>query len=81
MVYDFFNAKPITTHPLQEKIMFELVDGAESENAMIQLLTENDSLVREEDILNMETFGMGIYQDMYYRNCVRCDYFKKFMIK
>ena len=79
MVYDFFNSKPVTTHPLDTEIMLQLVDCAESEGAMIQLLTENDSLVREEDILNMETFGMGIYQDMYYRNCVRCNDFKKFI--
>ena len=79
MVYDFFNSKPVTTHPLDTEMMFELIDFAESENAMIQFLTENDSLVREEDILNMETFGMGIYQDMYYRNCVRCEDFKKFV--
>ena len=79
MIYDFFNSKPITTHPLDTEIMLQLVDGAESENAMIQLLTETDSVTREEDILNMETFGMGIYQDMYYRNCVRCNDFRKFV--
>ena len=79
MVYDFFNSKPVTTHPLDTEIMLQLVDSAESEGAMIQLLTENDSLVREENILNMKDFGMEIYQDMYYRNCVRCDDFKKFI--
>ena len=79
MVYDFFKSKPIVTHPLSAEIMFELIDGAVAENAMIQLLTLNDSLVREEDILNMESFHMGIYKDMYYRNCVRCDDFKKFI--
>ena len=79
MVYDFFNAKPITAHPLTEEVMLKLGEGAEQENAMIQLLTVNDSLVREEDILNMESFGMGIYQDMYYRNCVRLDDFRKFI--
>ena len=81
MVYDFLNSKPVATHPLDTEIMLQLVEGAESEKAMIQLLTENDSLTREEDILNMETFGMGIYQDMYYRNCVRCEDFKKFILE
>ena len=79
MIYDFFEKKPIISHALQEKILFELVDGAIAENAMIQLLTVNDSIVREKDILNMKDFGMEIYQDMYYRNCVRCDDFKKFI--
>ena len=37
-------------------------------------------MTREEDILNMKNFGMGIYQDMYFRNCVRCDDFKKFVL-
>ena len=81
MVYDFLNSKPVATHPLDTEIMLQLVEGAESEKAMIQLLTENDSLTREEDILNMEIFGMGIYQDMYYRNCVRCEDFKKFILE
>mgnify|MGYP002622577143 CR=1 FL=1 len=79
MVYDFFNSKPVITHPLDTEIILQLIDGAVAENAMIQLLTETASVTREEDILNMETFGMGIYQDMYYRNCVRCDDFKKFI--
>ena len=70
----------ILTHPLDEESMIQLIDGAIVEGAMIQLLTENDSLTREEDILNMKNFGMGIYQDMYFRNCVRCDDFKKFVL-
>jgi len=79
MIYDFFEKKPIISHALQEKILFELIDGAVAENAMIQLLTVNDSITREKDILNMKDFGMEIYQDMYFRNCVRCDDFKKFI--
>jgi len=79
MIYDFFNSKPVITHPLDAEIVLKLIDGAEIENAMIQLLTETASVTREEDILNMETFGMGIYQDMYYRNCVRCNDFRKFV--
>lgn len=79
MIYDFFNGKPIISHALQENVMFELIDGAVAENAMIQLLTVEDSLTREEDILNMKDFYMGIYQDMYFRNCVRCNDFKKFI--
>ena len=79
MIYDFFEKKPIISHALQKKILFELIDGAIAENAMIQLLTVNDSIVREKDILNMKDFGMEIYQDMYFRNCVRCDDFKKFV--
>ena len=35
MIYDFFEKKPIISHALQEKIMFELIDGAVAENAMI----------------------------------------------
>ena len=79
MIYDFFEKKPIISHALPEKILFELIDGALAENAMIQLLTVSDSITRENDILNMKDFGMEIYQDMYFRNCIRCDDFKKFV--
>ena len=80
MVYDILKSKPVTTHPLDKKTMLELVDGAIAENGMIQLLTEDASVTREGDIQNMDKFFMEIYQDMYDRNCVRCDDFKKFIL-
>ena len=79
MVFDFGNDEPIKVHGLDEKIILQLIDFGLDERAMIHLHTVRHSIAREDDINHMDAFGLGIYQDMFNRICVRCDDFKEFV--
>ena len=73
MIYDFSRATPMKIHGLDEKIILQLIDFGLEERAMIHLLTVNNSVARADDISNMAAFGMGVYQSMFERICIRCD--------
>lgn len=79
MVYDFRNDKPLILHPVPEDAMMTLIDSGEIERAMIHLLTVNDSIARAEDIAEMASFEMGIYQGMYERICTHCNDFRRYI--
>ena len=79
LIFDFLNDKPIKIHGLDEKTIFELIDFGLEERAMIHMHTVRDSIAREIDIQNMAAFGMGVYQEMFDRVCVRCDDYKDFV--
>lgn len=79
MVFDFKNDEPIKVHGLDEKTILQLIDFGLEERAMIHLHTVRRSVAAENDIQNMDDFGMGIYRDMFNRICLRCDDFKKFV--
>ena len=79
LVYDFVDNAPVTIHPVDEEIMFKLIDFGLEERAMVHLLTLHDSVAREEDIQNMAAFNMSIYFDMFNRICVRVDDFKQYI--
>ena len=40
---------------------------------MVHLLTVRESIVKPQDITHMADFQMGVYQDMYIRNCLQCE--------
>lgn len=71
LVYDFLHATPVRIHAVAEETMHKLIDFGLEERAMIHLHTVKDSIAREEDIQQMATFGMGVYQSMFDRICVR----------
>jgi hypothetical protein len=79
LIFDFFNDKPVKVHGLDEETIFKLIDFGLETQAMIHLHTVRDSIAREDDIQNMAAFGMGIYQNMFDRICVRCDDCKEFV--
>ena len=79
LIYDFFNAKPIVMHGVDEEIMFRLIDFGLEERAMIHLLTLKSSVAREVDIQNMDAFDMSVYFDMFNRICLRVDDFKQYI--
>ncbi len=79
VVYDFFNKKPVTVHPVPEEIALEIIDAGILENAMIHLLGVHSSIMKEEDIQNAADFQMSVYKDMYNRICKRCNDFKKYI--
>ena len=80
MLFDFLRNEPIKVHAVDEKIILKLIDFGLEENAMIHLHTVYESIAREQDIQNMAAFGMGIYQDMFDKICVRCVDCKEFVL-
>ena len=73
MIYDFFENKPVNVHPVPFNECLDLIDFGEQENAMVHLLTIRESIVKPQDITHMADFQMGVYQDMYIRNCLQCE--------
>ena len=71
LLYDFQQEKPLTLHTLSLTQCQHLLAAAAAEDAMVHILTVNDSVAREQDILHMNDFSMGVYQDMYERICDR----------
>ena len=80
MIYDLLNDAPIKIHGLDEPTIFKLIDFGLETRAMIHLHTVYESVAREQDIQNMAAFGMGIYQDMFDKICVRCVDCKEFVL-
>ena len=79
IVYDFAEKKVLSSHPVLEDMIYKLIDAGLAEDAMVHMLTLNKSIASERDIARMAEVGMGIYQSMFDRICVRCDDFKKFV--
>lgn len=71
LIFDFSNDKPVKVHGLDEETIFKLIDFGLEVDAMIHLHTVRQSIAREVDIQNMAAFGMGVYQEMFNRICVR----------
>ena len=80
MVYDFLENKPICTHPVPFEDCLDLIRLGEQEEAMVHLLTIKESIVKPQDITHMADFQMGVYQDMYIRNCLQCEDLKEYAI-
>lgn len=79
VIFDFFRDEPLVTHAVDEDIMLKLIDFGLEERAMIHMLTLRKSIAREDDIQHMEDFGMGVYQGIFNRICVRVDDFKAYI--
>lgn len=79
IVYDFAEEKVLANHPVEEDMIFKLIDAGLAEDAMIHLLTLKESIASERDIARMSEVHMGVYQSMFDKICLRCDDFKKFV--
>mgnify|MGYP002868866012 CR=1 FL=1 len=79
MIFDFFRDEPIKIHAVEETTILKLIDFGLEELAMIHLHTVRSSIAREDDIQNMAAFGMGVYQSMFDKICVRCEDFKGYV--
>ena len=79
MIYDFKNDNPIKIHAVDEETILKLIDFGLETQAMVHMLSVNQSVAREEDIQNMAAFGMGVYHDMFDKICIRCDDPKKYV--
>lgn len=73
LVYHFPEKKPIAVRALKLDDVLELISAAKEENAMLQVMGVRDSVVSEYDIMHMDEFCMGVYQEMYERVATRTD--------
>ena len=73
LIYDSFKNEPVSVHPVPFEDCLDLIDLGEQEEAMVHLLTIKESVVKPQDINHMADFEMGVYQDMYIRNCLQCE--------
>ena len=80
MVYDFFENKPVAFHPVPFNDCLDLIELGEREGAMVHLLTIRETIVKPQDITHMVDFQMGIYQDMYIRNCLQIENLKDYAL-
>ena len=65
LVYDFQEKKVIYANSIPKIFVKKIIEAAKDDDGMIQFLTENESIVREDQITHMSDFNMGIYQPMY----------------
>ena len=81
LIFDTFEDKPISISPVPFNDCLDLINFGEKEEAMVHLLTIRESVVKPQDINHMADFGMGVYQDMYIRNCLQCENLKEYALK
>ncbi|MGN0287640.1 MAG: Cof-type HAD-IIB family hydrolase [Atopobiaceae bacterium] len=79
LTMDFGQHQALVTHPIPQNVVLGLLDLAREANAMVQILTPQSSVTRQEDIDHMADVHMGIYQDMYERTCTRTTDFYDFV--
>ena len=65
LVYDFKEHKKIYFNSIPKNIVNKIIEITKFDDGMIHLLTENDSIVREDQINHMKDFHMGVYQPMF----------------
>ncbi|KAG4088817.1 HAD-like domain-containing protein [Neocallimastix lanati (nom. inval.)] len=65
LVYDFKEKKKIYSCPVPKEMFKDIVEVAKVDDAMVHFLTENESIVREDQIHHMVDFNMGVYQSMF----------------
>lgn len=79
IVYDFKQEKPVFRQALTLEQSLEILEAGEKEHAMLHILSSDKSICRSQDIQDMETYHMGIYQGMYERSCDTMDDLKGYV--
>ena len=80
LIYDFAEDKIIAVHPVPFDAIIEIIDCGLDERAMIHLHTVRNSIARQQDVEHMSDFGMGIYQSMFDKICVKADDLKQYTL-
>ena len=65
LVYDFKEHKAIYINSISRDIINIIIETVKFDDPMIHLLTESESIVREDQINHMKDFNMEVYQPMY----------------
>ena len=79
VVYDFINDEPISRHPIETDLVFEMIDAALDEDAMPHLVTLKKTYARKADVDRIADFQMAIYQDLFRKHCTYCDDLKAYV--
>ena len=69
LVYDFKEQKIIYINSIPKEYIKEIIKVSLEDDAMVQLLTEKESIVRKDQITHMEDFQMKEYYPMYIKIC------------
>ena len=68
LIYDFAEHRSIYRRPLNRDCVRAFMAASEEYGAMAQLLTEEQSIVRADQVGRMDDFNLGIYQPMFQEN-------------
>ena len=66
LVYDRKKRRTLYTKRLEEPFVRKLLEAGRQEDAMVHFLTE-ESIVQQDQVDHMDTYGMGIYQQLFQR--------------
>lgn len=73
VVYDFQRKTPIYVQSIPLADIKRIIAAGQTEQAMIHLMTIENSVAREYDIERMKEYQLGVYQEMYEKVCLRQD--------
>ena len=73
LIYDFAENRSIHRRPLNRDCIRAFMAASEEYGAMVQLLTEEHSIVRADQVVSMDDFNLGIYQPMFQENATIVD--------
>ncbi|ORX84367.1 hypothetical protein BCR32DRAFT_325944 [Anaeromyces robustus] len=65
LVYDFKEKKVIHSRAISNKHFKKIIQVAKIDDGMVHFLTENESIVRNDQITHMKDFNMEVYQPMF----------------
>ena len=71
VVYDFTESHTLVEEPIAADVVLKAMEVAQAEDHMTHVMTAAASVVREEEIRSMPKYGMGVYQGMFEKICVR----------
>lgn len=69
IVHDFGANKTLGVRALDAQVLVQAMQIADAEEHMTHVMAIRESVVRPDDIVRMERFGMGVYQGMFERIC------------
>ena len=73
VVYDFVARRTLAMHALDLDVLLQAMCIGAREETMVHVMSASVSVVRPADIPVMDRFGMGVYQGMFERICVRAE--------
>ena len=73
IVHDFGADETLGVRSLDAEVLVRAMQIADAEEHMTHVMAIRESVVRPSDIVQMERFGMGVYQGMFENICTRED--------
>lgn len=67
LVYDFHEGRSIYKRPINDIHMKRILDVSKEDDAMVQILSDEESFVRADQVTHMADFYLKVYQPMFER--------------